>query len=632
MPNILKPEDNSSNFTQTFKNTSSIRSGGKTSARKQALIEKLASISQEVASSVEEISAAITQAGRSAHSIAGAAEEAARNSESNRKAVQNLQTLITDNLGNSKIVQDKTVDIQTQFTAIIKNIKSLNKSIEESVGGIEKSLGVVEVIEEVAKDVEEAVKGIMSIADKTNLLALNAAIEAAKAEEHGKGFSVVAEEVRVLTEMSEENATLIQNVLKDLLGQIHGIVDQAKTTVQDGKQQLVVANETSAKVNESQDNVQKVAVIANQFTTLYQSSTNHIDNLMRGSEQVAAAAEEQSSAAEQINSSTEQLSTVINQIGTAAEELRAMSQELSESINIDTKAADQIAVAAEELSSSVEEMIRTQGQIRQSINQLASTAEEQARAAEGMNSMTKELLDSANQIVIGSDKAIEGADKTNESTAASKEMLSDIAIGIDASVKNLDASTKRLHELKKNADIINIAVGKLDLVMVQINMLSVNGFVEAARSGEFGKGFEVVSGDIKTLSSNGFDNIEILKKKLRDVIEQIDQLSSQLGISSTRAASEVERSNDLAEQFDAIVESSEDIKEQNVKGGRDAVVMKSDSQGILTAAEQIAGAAEETARTTQELDKAASQIAQASSQLSQAVTELAAIADELQNL
>ncbi len=157
----------------------------RTSAKKQALIERLASASQEVAASVEEIAAAVEQSSKSSQMIATAAEEAGRSADTNRKAVTNLQVLIKNNFSSSKIVQETVIDITNKLNTIVRDIGNLNKSIEDSVGGIEASLGIVEVIENVAKEIEDAVSGIMKIADRTNLLALNAAIEAAKAGEHG---------------------------------------------------------------------------------------------------------------------------------------------------------------------------------------------------------------------------------------------------------------------------------------------------------------------------------------------------------------------------------------------------------------------------------------------------------------
>ncbi len=632
MAEILPPEKNGLNFNNSFKRTTMFPKTNTTSARKRALIEKLAMISQDVAVSAEEISSAIEQTGKSAQEISSSSEEAWRNSESNRNSVNTIQNLINENRKTVVVTSEISTKNKNQQDMIIKDIENLNKSIKDSGTIIENSLGIVDIIKDLAKEIEKAVQGIMSIADKTNLLALNAAIEAAKAEEHGKGFSVVAEEIRVLTNISEESAKSIKDVFTDILEYVNGIVNQAYETIKDSKNQISLGEKTISSLNDGVIASKIVYDLAIKFNSLYNENLDDADNLLQSSSQVADAAQEQAGASDEINSSINQLTLGINQIAEAAQELRAMSEDLNNSINIDTKVSEQIAISAEELSSAIEEMVRTQSQIGQTITQLVSMSEEQSRAADGMKSIANKVLVSTEEIVSGTKEAITSTDTLTQINKKSKELINNIAKGVDKSVKNLDVSTNKLHDLKKNTDLINIFLGKLDLVMVQINMLSVNGFVEATRSDEFGKGFEVVSSDIKILCGNGFDNIEILKMKLRDVVEQIDQLSNKLVISSTRALSEIERSEDLSKQLDLILDTNIQIKENNLNGMKNIDVIQNDAKEILNATEEISLAAEETNTTTDELNKAAIQIDEASEQLSKAISELAAVADELQNL
>ena len=195
--------------------------------------------------------------------------------------------------------------------------------MDETIRGMERISEVVrksaETVQELgnsSNQIGEIIQVIDDIADQTNLLALNAAIEAARAGEQGRGFAVVADEVRKLaertTKATKEIAAMIKKIQKDTVGAVESM-QQGTEEVQKGKE---LARKAGTSLNEIITGAQKVVDIITQ---------------------VAAASEEQSSTSEQISKSIESISSVtqqsaggVQQIAHAAEDLNRLTVNLQE--------------------------------------------------------------------------------------------------------------------------------------------------------------------------------------------------------------------------------------------------------------------------------------------------------------
>ena len=276
------------------------------------LVEKLNEAISATASSATEISS-------SAELMASGAQEQSVQTSEVAAAVEEMTKTIYETTKNTGMATEASKNAG-------KVAKEGGKVVDETINGMNR---IAEVVQQSAKTVEELgnssdqigeiVQVIEDIADQTNLLALNAAIEAARAGEQGRGFAVVADEVRKLAERTTKATKEIASMIKQIQYETKGAVSsmrQGTEEVKNGKLFAAKAGESLKEIIEGADHV--VDIIS----------------------QVAAASEEQSSAAEQISKNIESISKVtsesangIHQIAGSAEDLNRLTNNLQQLVN-----------------------------------------------------------------------------------------------------------------------------------------------------------------------------------------------------------------------------------------------------------------------------------------------------------
>nr|WP_241680182.1 methyl-accepting chemotaxis protein [Metabacillus mangrovi] len=239
---------------------------------------------------------------------------------------------MVNDLKASKDLTDQISDYSGKVNGLIQlNKQHLTHAIQ-SINEVKHSSGSsiqhVQVLTEKTSEVEKVLSAIRTIADQTNLLALNAAIEAARAGEHGKGFAVVADEVRKLAEQSSKSSHIIQDILGEILDAKEQVAASLKQTSETVNESVAVIERTTADFDkmtfiqaESEEHLGRVTERFDQFAAKGSEVGSIIGSLQEqhenNEERIASAA----SAIEQISASIQQVSSFVEQVDAKAKNL-----------------------------------------------------------------------------------------------------------------------------------------------------------------------------------------------------------------------------------------------------------------------------------------------------------------------
>jgi len=299
------------------------------------LITQVNEVVQTSASSATEISA-------TAEGLAAATQEQSSQADEVASAVEQMSRTITENAMSANKTAEMAQmngNIATEGGQVVS--QTVNK-MRDIAGVVKNSAENIEKLGESSKQIGEIISVIDDIADQTNLLALNAAIEAARAGEQGRGFAVVADEVRKLAERTTEATKQIANMIKGI---------QSET-----EQAVIAMNKGNVEVRSGIELADKAGNSLQSILT----STREVRDMIN---QIAAASEEQSATSEQISKNVMSISKVTSESARRVEDVAHTSDELAKMTDklADLMSQFRVDNSSEFAGSSMKQIGRRQG-------------------------------------------------------------------------------------------------------------------------------------------------------------------------------------------------------------------------------------------------------------------------------
>ncbi|WP_096189915.1 methyl-accepting chemotaxis protein [Evansella halocellulosilytica] len=304
------------------------------------LIMQTSDISDKVSASSEELSASskeflegIEQVSATSEEIASGANEQATKAADTLKLVQHVSEDMTQIHSDLEVMEEATKD--TEYSSnkgeeSVKNSINQMKVIREKVAF---TASTIEGLNIKSENINEIIQVIEDISSQTNLLALNAAIEAARAGEQGKGFAVVADEVRKLAEEATNSTQEIKEIIQSVQDESKRATMDMKDVEKEVKQGETVITGSGQSFNDIAKNVKELS----DKITVISSSTKQINERSKQAlqyvEDIASVTEQSSAGTEELSATVEQQNASMQEMSNMADELSKMAEQLTQHIS-----------------------------------------------------------------------------------------------------------------------------------------------------------------------------------------------------------------------------------------------------------------------------------------------------------
>lgn len=312
-------------------------------------IHELHAAVESTSSSIEQLSATIKQVATNAEDLASASEETLSAISEITSTIKEVEMSAKESAKLSEKVNSDAATLgMASIEKTIEGMKNIKSSVERTAELIRKLGGRSDEIGKILTVIDE-------VTDQTTLLALNAAILAAQAGEHGKGFSVVADEIKDLAERTAFSTQEISALIQSVQGEVKSAVEamqEGLSSVDEGFRLAREAGDALSKILESSKRSSEMAMSIERSTTEQSKAarlvTEAMERVKNMTEQIAKATSEQSKGILLIMKATEKIRDVSLHLTKATEEQAISSKQISQAMEIASDRSQQISKALSE--------------------------------------------------------------------------------------------------------------------------------------------------------------------------------------------------------------------------------------------------------------------------------------------